>query len=169
MHETVIIIAKYFIVLAVLIAFAVWLRVSTPQKKRFIVLAVLGGIFSLALAKLGSKLYSDPRPFVAGHFTPYFSHAPDNGFPSDHSVAAGLIAALLLMRRHLVGVLFAVGAALIAWARVAAHVHHLQDVLTGLALGAAAAVIASVAVGWLLARLGHRIPWFQQQPLAQQR
>jgi undecaprenyl-diphosphatase len=101
--------------------------------------------------------HTDPRPFVENpHVKPLFEHAPDNGFPSDHSVAAGLIAALVLMRRHLVGELFAVGAALIAWARVAAHVHHLQDVLTGLALGAAAAVIAAFVVGWLLARFGPR-------------
>src|SRR5438270_497035 len=44
-------------------------------------------------------------------------------------------------------------AAAIAWARVAAHVHHLQDVLAGLALGALAAVIASLTIPSLISRL----------------
>lgn len=148
MHETVIIIAKYFIVLAVLIAFAVWLRVSTPQKKRFIVLAVLGGIFSLALAKLGSKLYSDPRPFVAGHFTPYFSHAPDNGFPSDHTLLTSFLAFTTWRFSRLSGTAVLALAVLIGASRVIAGVHHWLDI-------AGSIVIAFIGV-WLAGLLVNR-------------
>jgi membrane-associated phospholipid phosphatase len=40
------------------------------------------------------------------------------------------------------GALATVGAVLIAAARVAAHVHHVQDVVAGLTIGAAAGVLA---------------------------
>lgn len=135
---------------------AVWLFAETRAGKISLSLsAVLGLVLALGFMYIARNSHTDPRPFVENpHVKPLFGHAADNGFPSDHSVAAGLIASLVLLRRHLVGVLFAVCAGAIAWSRVAAHVHHLQDVLTGLALGAAAAVIATLVVSWLLARFG---------------
>jgi undecaprenyl-diphosphatase len=51
------------------------------------------------------------------------------------------------------GAVLGLGAAAIGWARVAAHVHHLQDVLAGLALGVLAAVLANLAAAWLIARV----------------
>lgn len=164
-------IAEYLLWVMVAGLAAVWLFAETRAGKISLGLsAVLGLVLALGFMYIARNVHTDPRPFVENpHVKPLFEHAPDNGFPSDHSVAAGLIATLVLMRRHLVGVLFAVAAGLIAWSRVAAHVHHLQDVATGLALGAAAAVIATLAVGWLLARVGDRIPWFQQRTLADQR
>jgi membrane-associated phospholipid phosphatase len=89
---------------------------------------VLGGI-----AVVAKSVHADPRPFVANpHITPLFHHGRDDGFPSDHSLAAALIAVLLLIRHRLIAVPFTVAAVAIAWARVAAHVHHLQDVVAGL-------------------------------------
>lgn len=129
MHEVVIIVAKYFIVLSVLGAVAVWLRVSAPEKKRFILLGVLGAIFSLVLAKIGSKLYYDPRPFVSGHLVPYFSHAADNGFPSDHTLFASFLAFTTWHFSRKAGVGLFVIAVLIGLARVIAGVHHPADII----------------------------------------
>lgn len=50
----------------------------------------------------------------------------------------------------------AVGAAVVAWGRVAAHVHHAQDVLAGLALGATAAGLGIWVVGRLLVVMRRR-------------
>lgn len=104
---------------------------------------VIGLVFALVFLYAAGSLHHDPRPFVVNpRIKPLFPHARDNGFPSDHSIAAGLIATLILVRHRLIGLVFAVAAVVIAWARVAAHVHHLQDVVAGLLLGAAAAAIA---------------------------
>jgi undecaprenyl-diphosphatase len=103
---------------------------------------------------VAKSVHHDPRPFVQNpHVKPLFPHSRDDGFPSDHSIAAALIAGLTAWRHRLIGALLGLGAAAIAWARVAAHVHHLQDVLAGLALGVVAAVLASLAAAWVLARL----------------
>lgn len=109
--------------------------------------AVIGIAIMVVFLYLAKSLHHDPRPFVEDpSITPLFRHGADDGFPSDHSLAAGLIATLVLLRRRPLGLLFAAAAISIAWARVAAHVHHPQDVLAGLLLGALAAVLANVIV-----------------------
>ncbi|MGH7733091.1 MAG: phosphatase PAP2 family protein, partial [Gemmatimonadales bacterium] len=97
---------------------------------------------------------------------PLFPHGRDNGFPSDHSIAAGLIAGLVLFRSRLWGAVFALAAFCVAAARVAAHVHHVQDVVAGLILGGIAAVIGYYAAGAVLAILQSRttLPLAQARP-----
>jgi undecaprenyl-diphosphatase len=112
-------------------------------------LAVLGlGIW------IAGRLHVDPRPFVQDPSTaPLFPHPADNGFPSDHAAAGGLLTALVLRHRRALGVLVGIGAVLVAAARVAAHVHHVQDVAAGLLLGLAAGAIAVLLTGIAAARL----------------
>jgi membrane-associated phospholipid phosphatase len=129
-------------------------------KARLGVAAVAGLILTLVFIVVAGKLHSDPRPFVQNPaLHPLFPHARDNGFPSDHSAAAGLIAALVLWRNRAWGAVFAVAAACVAAARVASHVHHVQDVVAGLALGVLAAAIgiwlAAIVMAWLR---GRRLP-----------
>jgi len=129
-------------------------------KARLGVAAVVGLILTLVFIVVAGKLHSDPRPFVQNPaLHPLFPHARDNGFPSDHSAAAGLIAALVLWRSRAWGVVFAVAAVCVAAARVAAHVHHVQDVVAGLALGALAAAIGIWVAGIVMNKLrGRRLP-----------
>jgi len=129
MHEIVILIAKYFIVLACLGALIVWLGLKTTDKKRFIIATIIGAIITLLLAKLSSKVFYDTRPFVAGHFTPYFSHGSDNGFPSDHTLFASFLAFLTWHYSKKTGQILLVIALLIGLSRVIAGVHHLIDII----------------------------------------
>jgi undecaprenyl-diphosphatase len=134
-----IIIAKYFIVISVLVSFVFWLKLVNREKKEFIILAILAGILALVLAKLSGKLFYDTRPFVAGHFTPYFSHGADNGFPSDHTLLTSLLAFVVMKYDRRVGYALLVIAVLVGLARVIAGVHHLVDI-------AGSIVIAGVSV-----------------------
>lgn len=129
MHELVILIAKYLIGLSVLIVAAFFFTLSNPKKKRFMVQAVIGAVIAVVLAKIGSKLYNNPRPFVVGHFTPYFSHGNDNGFPSDHTLLSSFLGFLVLFYNRKVGVVLLLFAALIGLARMKAGVHHGVDIL----------------------------------------
>jgi undecaprenyl-diphosphatase len=109
--------------------------------------AVVGLVLTLVFIVIAAKLHTDPRPFVQNpNLHPLISHSADNGFPSDHSAAAGLIATLVVLRDRLVGSILWVAAVGVAAARVAAHVHHVQDVVAGLAIGGLAAVIATALV-----------------------
>lgn len=119
--------------------------------------SVAAGVLGLALVGLfivvGAAVYSDPRPFVLNPaLHPLFPHAADNGFPSDHSAAAGLLTVLAWRLRAAAGAVVGAGAVLVAAARVAAQVHHVQDVVAGLLLGVLAGVAAVAVVHMIQSR-----------------
>lgn len=164
MDDVIIFAAKYLIYVMVVGFALAWLLAEKRRGKVELgVAAVIGLVLVLIFIEIASSSYTDPRPFVVDpSVAPLIPHAPDNGFPSDHSAAVGLMAALVLLRRRWIsGVLLAIGAALVAWGRVASHVHHLLDVSVGLAAGVLAAVLGLAAMT-LLAR---RTPLLTAGPL----
>jgi undecaprenyl-diphosphatase len=138
---------------------AVWLWAETSRGKiELAAQAVAGVVLMVIFLYIAKSVHHDPRPFVENpRIKPLFGHSRDDGFPSDHSLAAGLIAVLVCTRHRLLGIPFVAAAVAIAWARVAAHVHHLQDVLAGLLLGGLAAVLAWLLVRVLMARRRRRV------------
>jgi membrane-associated phospholipid phosphatase len=136
-------VAQYLLPGLALVAALVWLVQDRAGKVSLAGQAVLGLLLVGAGIWLAGALHVDPRPFVQDPSSPpLFLHPADNGFPSDHGAAGGLLAALVARYHRVLGAVVAVGAVLIAAARVAAHVHHVQDVVAGLAIGVAAAVLA---------------------------
>jgi undecaprenyl-diphosphatase len=158
--DSVIVFAAQYLLFIMAAGFAVyWLAGEDwpDGKVRLGATAVAGLVLTLAFIYIGGKLHSDPRPFVQNPLLkPMFPHPKDNGFPSDHSAAAGLIAALVLWRSRAWGALFGVAALLVAAARVLSHVHHVQDVVAGLAFGVIAFMIAWYVVRFALAGLARR-------------
>ena len=155
MDTLIVVAAKYLIYVMVVGFAAVWLLAERRRGKVELALAAVVGLIAvLIFIQIAASSYTDPRPFVVNpSVAPLIAHAPDNGFPSDHSAAAGLMTALVLLRRRWVsGLLLAIGAALVAWSRVAAHVHHLLDVSVGLGLGVVAAVVGVAATTVLVRR-----------------
>ena len=140
MHAFDTIIAKYFILLALLLAAYAWWRLPRNLKKSYAILAIIAGVLTLLLAKIGSHIYSDPRPFVSDHVTPYFGHSTDNGFPSDHTLLAAFLAWFTIGYNRKIGWILIIVAVLIGGARVIAGVHHTIDIVGSL-------VIAGIAVG----------------------
>jgi undecaprenyl-diphosphatase len=157
--ELIVVVAQYLLFVLAAVAGAVWLTLDRAGKGRFAVEAVLG----LAVVGIGiwvaAALHVDPRPFVSDpHSTPLFAHAADNGFPSDHAAAAGLLTAVVVRRKRLLGLLVGVGAVLVAIARVAAHVHHAQDVVAGLAIGLVGGAVGIWLAGLLAGAFAKRRP-----------
>jgi undecaprenyl-diphosphatase len=146
--------ANYLLWVMAVVAVVFWLRNENRSGKvELAASAVVGLVLTFALIKLLAHLHSDPRPFVQNpHLHPLISHSADNGFPSDHSAIAGLIATLVALRNRVWGLGLAVLAIVVAVARVAAHVHHVQDVVAGLAIGAAGAVIATLLMRFVVDR-----------------
>ncbi len=157
--DSVITFAAQYLLFIMAAAFAGFWLLGTDRagKLRLAGAAVIGLILAVVFLYAAGKVHSDPRPFVQNpRLHPLFQHAKDNGFPSDHSIAAGLITGLVLFRSRLWGAVFALAAFCVAAARVAAHVHHLQDVVAGLILGGIAAVIGYYAAGAVLTILQSR-------------
>jgi len=147
--------ANYLLFVMAAVFGLVWLlRENRSGKVQLAVASGVGLVLLFVLIKIAAYLHTDPRPFVQNPaLHPLIQHSADNGFPSDHSAVAGLLATLIALQHRLYGVVLAVAAVLVAAARVAAHVHHVQDVLAGLALGVAAAWIGMLLASSLL-------PWF---------
>ncbi|HVX24218.1 MAG TPA: phosphatase PAP2 family protein [Candidatus Saccharimonadales bacterium] len=150
MHQVVTIIAKDFIIVPVLLAVITWLRLPRDHKLRFIVLTILAGAITFGAARLAAKLYYDPRPFVTNHITPYFKHAADNGFVSDHTLLGTLLAFVTLRYSHNLGYISLIFAVLVGSARVVAGVHHIQDVVGALVISGSSVLLVTWALGsWL--------------------
>jgi membrane-associated phospholipid phosphatase len=146
--------ANYLLFAMAAVALISWLtREDLPSKKRSAVVAVTGLVFAAVTSSSAAGLHTDPRPFVQNPaLHPLIKHSADNGFPSDHCIAAGLLTSVVILRHRLTGAVLGGAAVVLAAARVAAHVHHLQDVLAGLALGVLAGWLATVAVDKAFAR-----------------
>jgi undecaprenyl-diphosphatase len=152
-------VAKYLLYAMVVIFAAIWLFAERRAGRiELAVAAIIGLIWCGIFIVVAAHLHDDPRPFVDNpSIRPLFAHSADNGFPSDHSVAAGLIATLILARHRLAGLFLALCAIAIAAARVHAQVHHVQDVVAGLLLGALAALLGLLIARLIVAKLPDRL------------
>lgn len=144
--------ANYLLFVMAAVAFVAWtLREGWRTKAVSALVVVAGLVIAFVVVMIAARLHADPRPFVQNpSLHPLIRHSADNGFPSDHSVAAALLAAIVIVWHRLLGTILALAAVVIAAARVAAHVHHLQDVLAGLAIGVFAAWIATLLINGFL-------------------
>jgi membrane-associated phospholipid phosphatase len=139
MDSLTIFIAKYFILIPVLVTIYILYKQKGNKRREMIFILIVGGLLSYIFAKIGAHIYNDPRPYINDGTPALFAHANDpNGFPSDHTLLASFLgfAALFYSRRF--GAALLIIAFLIGWARVASHVHHLTDIIgsfvfTGLA------------------------------------
>lgn len=141
MEALVTFVAQYLIFVSVAVVIVFFFKLPKETKKQFIIEAVVGGALALILAKIGSALINDPRPFVVGHFTPYFPHGDDNGFPSDHTLLTSFLGYLVLRYDRRWGIALLVLAALIGLSRVIAGVHHLTDIIGSFVLAGIAMAI----------------------------
>lgn len=107
--------------------------------------AGFAGIATIALVKIAGSLFVEPRPFIVEHLQPLVAHSADNAFPSDHLAACGLAFAYLFPRSKIMAGIVLLSAGVIAYARVAAHLHWPLDVLVGFLLGMLAAALTGLS------------------------
>src|SRR5699024_9565960 len=125
------------LIYGVFLGAAIWLAWAL-RRRHF--RAFFGFIASLALsfmlALVISHLYIEPRPFVTHHVLQLIPHAPDQAFPSDHTLAAGAIAFAFLFFTRLkkFGWLLLAIAALIGFSRIFTGVHYPGDIIGAIAI-----------------------------------
>lgn len=121
-------IAEYFYILVALIAFVFFLKKSRATQKSIVISGVIIGGLSYIIARIAGHFYYDPRPFIVGHFIPLIAHAADNGFPSDHVLLTGAIAATIWFYHKKLSIFLWGLAILTGIARVYVGVHHVVDI-----------------------------------------
>jgi undecaprenyl-diphosphatase len=139
MSIIIILVAKYFIVIPIILTLLLaWKQDSRKSRIEFILWVALTGALAYAIASIAGSFIEDPRPFAVGHFTPLIAHAADNGFPSDHTLLAAALAFAALRFSKRYAVIMGITALLIGGARVAAGVHHWEDIIGSLVISAVA-------------------------------
>ncbi len=134
------------------VAVVLWLSLPRAGKIDLALRAIVVVVATAALVLLAGLVHQDPRPFVVDPAHPaLFPHSADNGFPSDHTAYAAAVALLIFTIRRRLGAVLLVIAIAGGLARVAAHVHHLQDVAAGVLI-AVVAVSATTALFTLVHR-----------------
>jgi membrane-associated phospholipid phosphatase len=138
-------------------AAVVWLFLPRRDKVGLAAEAILSLILAAVLIHLAAAVHTDPRPFVVDpSVKPLFAHAADNGFPSDHTALSATVALLVMTRRRYLGAALLGASILAGAARVAAHVHHTQDIVAGLLIAGVAVGIATATWHWAGPRLSAR-------------
>jgi undecaprenyl-diphosphatase len=121
--------SNYLLFIFIAIAAAYFWKQPRKIKKEMLIFAIILLPLSYLVAKIAGYFYFDPRPFVAGNFTPLIPHSSDNGFPSDHTLLAAAVAATVWQLSKKMGFFLYIGAFLVGLARVLAGVHHFTDIL----------------------------------------
>ena len=144
-NQIIVVVAQYALFVVAAAAVVVWLMALRRDKVSLAIEVVVAMALVAVMIKVAGAIHSDPRPFVQNAaLKPLFLHPADNGFPSDHTALAAVIAAVVSQYRRWIGWALALLAILIGAARVAANVHHTQDIVAGLIIGYLAAVVALV-------------------------
>jgi undecaprenyl-diphosphatase len=140
----------------VIVAVAILYFLFQPKELRWkIVLCALVALpLIYIIAKIGSFFYYDPRPFAVGQFTPLIPHNADNGFPSDHTLFASALAAVIFFFNRKLGSVLFVLAFLVGIARVLAGVHHFVDILGSIVI---AFVVTYIVFQYILSKAWQKL------------
>ncbi|MFB9328708.1 undecaprenyl-diphosphatase [Paenibacillus aurantiacus] len=133
---------EYFFFLGILLY---WFT-RTNSNRRMVIEALVSACAALGGSVILSRLFDRDRPFVDHHVHLLIQHAANASFPSDHATAAFVVATAIWRSRRKEGWGWLTLAAGIAISRVWTGVHYPLDILSGAAIGSAAAIIIHVGI-----------------------
>ena len=121
-------------------------RSSTSRRLAAAAWSCVAMLLAVGLNQAIGRLFHEARPYVTHpHLLVLTTPTTDFSFPSDHAVMAGAVAAGLFLVSGRLGLLAALAAVTMAFARIYIAAHYPWDVLVGLVFGADIAIL-----GWVL-------------------
>jgi len=123
------------------VIFVVYFFITT-DRKQFARVAVLTAVLAFVLSLVASALFYNPRPFMLPDApASLIAHAPGNGFPSDHALFTGTLAAIVTVFSPYLGAVLWLIAFVVSVARVLAGVHHYVDIIASFIISAVSAAV----------------------------
>jgi len=148
--------ANYLIVIDGIYCVSVLLlTVKKKERLHFGLTVIIGAFLALLLAHIGSLLIKDPRPFVVMHEIPLVAHGMDNGFPSDHTLLASFMAAVISLKSIQLGAIAWILALIIGLSRILALVHHPIDIIGSIVIAIVSVWIAQMVGNHIIVRYKH--------------
>lgn len=148
--------AKYGVVLFALVLLGGWWIARGRRDLSLMTRALwapVGLLIAIGINQPIGNAVAEPRPYTALHHTLLLvGRTTDFSFPSDHAVMAGAVAVGALLVDRKLGLLAAVLAVLMAFARVYVGAHYPLDVVAGLVVGGVV-----VGLGYALLRRPGRV------------
>jgi undecaprenyl-diphosphatase len=134
--------AQYVFILSLIIGFFHFIRSDKNTRKHIFLIALIVLPLAFISAKTANYFFINPRPFVVGGFEPLIPHAPDNGFPSDHTLLLSALAAIwTFVDRRTALVLWGI-TLFVGISRVYAGVHHVLDIVASILISIVCAYLA---------------------------
>ncbi len=130
MKMLIIFLAEYLYLIIIGISLYAFVKTDKKNRKNIFLFSMATFILSFVLSRIANYFIQSPRPFVVdSSITPLFSHIPNNGFPSDHTLLVMSLAAIVYMFNRKLGIILSIGSVLVGVARVMAQVHNPVDIL----------------------------------------
>ena len=120
--------AQYLFLISLGVAGIFFLKLSSLQRKKFIIWSFIYPPLTYLIAKIAGYCYYNPRPFVQEKIVPLMKHVANNGFPSDHTLLATTIAMLVYIFDKKLGIFLLVVSFLVGASREVSGVHHWLDI-----------------------------------------
>ncbi|OGE18197.1 hypothetical protein A3F00_02790 [Candidatus Daviesbacteria bacterium RIFCSPHIGHO2_12_FULL_37_11] len=117
---------------------------SIKDKKAFL-LTILSLFLGFILLKTIGTLIFEPRPFQTFSITPLVTLAPNDSFPSDHTLIASIIAFSYIFYKSKYGVPMGFASIWVGFGRVYSGVHYPFDILGGIIMG-----FLAVCLAWII-------------------
>lgn len=146
MDEVIVFLASKLHVVIVVIAIITFLLSTKKQRMALALTAMTALPLSYLLGKLASFFYYTERPFSELGIAPLVPHIADNGFPSEHTLYAMVIAAVVFSVRKNWGLLLIALAILVGVGRVLTYVHNPIDIVGAVLVATATVYVAGFAV-----------------------
>lgn len=135
---------KFLPYIAVLAAVIFIFKIGDWKNRWFVfaesALAIIGGWG--IINRIIQYIYHRPQPFVNFSFEPVFSHKITASFPSDHATVLAALATVFLFYNRKLGYSLLGVSVIVGLARIASGLHWPSDVLAGLLIGSALALVS---------------------------
>lgn len=115
---------------------------TRPRRNlRLVVETVIASGMVLTISKIIELYFHRERPFIEFDIIPLITHTANASFPSNHALGSFVIATVFCLNRKRYGWLWFVLAFLISFSRVWVGVHYPSDIVGGIIIGIAGALL----------------------------